>query len=211
MFFKIPPTNKAGEPEIPPRIPNAREGLAPGSFKEEDRLLSSFTEEIKSTTTHICGNCHQPLRYGDQTCPHCKTPFSANQHTQMLSDKAVPTRPQNPFTGTAVSGEQKPITFEISGQAFNLPVSEVVTVGRMCQITDSMQPNVNLEPYQAFEKGVSRMHMKIIRKSILIYAVDLGSSNGTYLNGAKLTPHRERLLRSGDELQLGNLKLKVRF
>lgn len=211
MFFKIPPTNKPGEPEFKPRTAHSREGAAPGSTKEEDRLLRNFAEDLKIATTHICAVCHMPLGEQEQVCPHCKTPFSVNKHTQMLSEQNIPSRPQNQFTGTAVSGEQKPITFEICGKAFTIPVAEVVTVGRMCQITDSMQPNVNLDEYQAFDKGVSRLHMKIVRKSILIYVADLGSSNGTYLNGARLTPNRERLLRSGDELQLGNLKVKVRF
>lgn len=211
MFLKMPPTNNPGEPEVKPRDPHSREGAAPGSCKEEDRLLSNFAEDLKTATTRICMVCRMPLTEQEQRCPHCKTPVTATKHTQLLSEKSLPSRPQSHFTGTAVSGEQRPITFEIGGKAFTIPVAEVVTVGRMQQITDSMQPNVNLDDYEAFEKGVSRLHMKILRKSILIYVADLGSSNGTYLNGAKLTPHRERLLRSGDELQLGNLKLKVRF
>jgi hypothetical protein len=211
MFFKIPPLHNSNEPETTGRDPNVREGVVPASFKEEDHLLVSLTADAGLCTTQICATCRQTCREGERICPHCKTAFPVGKHTQVLSETIQPERLHKPFMGTAVSGEQNPITFEIAGQPINVPVAEVVTVGRLNQITASMLPNVNLDPYRAFENGVSRIHMKIVRKSILIYAVDMGSSNGTFLNGAKLTPHRERLLRSGDELQLGNLKLKVKF
>ena len=41
--------------------------------------------------------------------------------------------------------------------------------------------------------------------------IDQNSLNGTFLNGHRLIPQQKRVLRSGDELQLGYLTIRVRF
>ncbi len=47
---------------------------------------------------------------------------------------------------------------------------------------------------------VSKTHLKIIPKGEQFYIVDLGSTNGTYVNGEKIT---ETLIKPGDNVQLG--------
>ena len=41
--------------------------------------------------------------------------------------------------------------------------------------------------------------------------VDLGTPNGTYLNGQRLIPNQARVLRDGDDVRLGHLVLQVKF
>ena len=69
-------------------------------------------------------------------------------------------------------------------------------------------PEVDLAPFDAFSKGVSRKHIRIKRKDMLFFVTDLGGTNGTDLNGQRLLPNTERMLRSEDELKLGQLKIK---
>ncbi len=90
-------------------------------------------------------------------------------------------------------------------------ITESVIVGRLSKVPGDAQPDVKLNPFGADEKGVSRQHIKLIRKHDLIYVSDLGSSNGTFLNGRPLMRNCLRVLRSGDDLQLGVLKLRVVF
>jgi len=78
-------------------------------------------------------------------------------------------------------------------------------------IADEVDPDVNLNPFGAIERGVSRTHAKIERKNIFIYVTDLVSKNGTYLNSSRLVPYIEHQLRNGDKLQLGSLKMQVKF
>lgn len=59
--------------------------------------------------------------------------------------------------------------------------------------------------FNAAKRGVSRRHMAIRRKGSLIYIVDVGSTNGTYLNGRRLQRNEERILRDGDEIHLSHL------
>jgi pSer/pThr/pTyr-binding forkhead associated (FHA) protein len=107
--------------------------------------------------------------------------------------------------------EQKPIIFEIDGQTVTLPVADVITVGRAHAPTDPNQPHVDLSAFGAEDRGVSRVHLRIRRKGILVYVSDLHSTNGTHLNGRKLIPDGERLLRDGDELYLSRMLIKVHF
>ncbi len=51
---------------------------------------------------------------------------------------------------------------------------------------------------------VSRRHAEVTRQDEGLTARDLGSLNGTYVNGDRV---EERLLRSGDEVQVGRFKL----
>jgi len=39
--------------------------------------------------------------------------------------------------------------------------------------------------------------------------MDLGSSNGTYINGRRINPHVEESLGHGDIVALGKLKIQV--
>jgi pSer/pThr/pTyr-binding forkhead associated (FHA) protein len=39
--------------------------------------------------------------------------------------------------------------------------------------------------------------------------MDLGSANGTYINGKRLEPNVEQVLNHGDIIALGKLKLQV--
>lgn len=72
-------------------------------------------------------------------------------------------------------------------------------------------PDVDLAPYEARQSGVSRCHIKITRSDELLRLEDLGSTNGTQLNGLALFPDQPVLLRDGDQLHLGQLAIRVAF
>src|SRR4051794_16761378 len=54
---------------------------------------------------------------------------------------------------------------------------------------------------------VSRKHCQLFEKKGLLIVKDLGSSNGTLVNGKKV--EEQRVLEPGDELTIGGVKLKV--
>ncbi len=61
----------------------------------------------------------------------------------------------------------------------------------------------------AFEHGVSRLHAVIRLVNGEASLMDLGSSNGTYLNGVRLIPNTESPIRHGDLVALGKLKIQI--
>ena len=54
------------------------------------------------------------------------------------------------------------------------------------------------------DSNVSRRHAELRRKGDGVFVTDLGSTNGTRVNG---TPVREQLLNSGDEVSVGSTRL----
>src|SRR5438093_1150473 len=54
---------------------------------------------------------------------------------------------------------------------------------------------------------VSRKHCQLFEKKGLLIVKDLGSSNGTLVNGKKI--EEQRVLEPGDELMIGQVTFKV--
>ncbi len=95
-----------------------------------------------------------------------------------------------------------------SGQILPLADRTEFTLGRSAE-GQPIVPDVDLSPYNAYANGVSRLHAAIKLVKNQVVAVDLGSSNGTYLNGVRLTPYIETPITHGDLIYLGKLKMQV--
>ena len=50
---------------------------------------------------------------------------------------------------------------------------------------------------------VSRLHAKLDSDHLNLYLEDLGSTNGTYVNGQRMLPGQPRRLRAGDVIHFG--------
>jgi pSer/pThr/pTyr-binding forkhead associated (FHA) protein len=66
-----------------------------------------------------------------------------------------------------------------------------------------------MSPYQAYAGGVSRLHAIIKRDGDRILFMDLGSANGSYINGKRLQPNAEQYINHGDIVALGKLKMQI--
>jgi pSer/pThr/pTyr-binding forkhead associated (FHA) protein len=75
----------------------------------------------------------------------------------------------------------------------------------------SQNPTLDLSQFGARSKGVSRIHAAIEFAQKKVVVMDLGSTNGTFLNGHELPPNVPRLLRDGDELCFAKLSAHVYF
>jgi hypothetical protein len=102
------------------------------------------------------------------------------------------------------------LTIVDSGRDVEVALTKEVNIGRL-DPASAWFPEVDLTSEGGLEKGVSRYHAKITRRGREVFIEDLGSINGTFLNRKKLTPYLSEALKSGDELQLGTLMLRVSF
>jgi pSer/pThr/pTyr-binding forkhead associated (FHA) protein len=91
---------------------------------------------------------------------------------------------------------------------FEFATAEPIIVGRSSSTT---AVNLDLSPYNAADLGISRSHARIEVFGDRLMIKDLGSVNGTRLNGTLLTPNFVYELQHGDELKLGRLKMRVYF
>jgi hypothetical protein len=95
-----------------------------------------------------------------------------------------------------------------SGKILPLASRNEFTLGRLSE-GQPIMPDIDLTPYQAYASGVSRLHAVVKRDADRVLVMDLGSSNGTYVNGRRINPHVEESLSHGDILALGKLKIQV--
>jgi len=95
-----------------------------------------------------------------------------------------------------------------SGKILPLASRNEFTLGRLSE-GQPIMPDIDLTPYQAYASGVSRLHAVVKRDAERVLVMDLGSSNGTYLNGRRLNPHMEESLNHGDIVALGKLKIQI--
>lgn len=100
------------------------------------------------------------------------------------------------------------LTIRDSGRLVEFPLTKEINIGRL-DAASATFPDVDLTVDGGLEKGVSRRHARITRQGEELFIEDLGSVNGTFLNGKRLTPYLPHPLQSGDEIRLGTMVLRV--
>ena len=80
--------------------------------------------------------------------------------------------------------------------------SKVTLIGRSDR-KSGIFVEIDLSSLASDPKVLSRRHAQIEQEGDRFYITDLGSTNGTKLNGERLTPHRKYPLWEGDVLEFG--------
>ena len=94
------------------------------------------------------------------------------------------------------------------GQILPLAGREEFTIGRAAE-GQPILPDIDLTPFRAYENGVSRLHISVKITPQEIFAMDLGSVNGTRLNGKRMTPNQLYQLKHGDIISMGKLRVQL--
>lgn len=162
----------------------------------------------------ICPECGHENPAGSLICSKCSTQLTDevgdSLGTRELDDQGDSIG--KPHWGTARFNPTSVLVIHIrdSGEPLVVRPGDELVMGRYDPVSRTV-PDLDLSPYNAMEKGVSRLHASIRRQDDSLSVVDLGSANSTYLNGQRLIPHQPRVLRDGDELRLGLLVMHVYF
>jgi len=115
----------------------------------------------------------------------------------------VDTFPKGGILRLDIQGSPEPILLAMKK-------SEIV-LGRRDPATGAL-PDVDLAPYAGYRMGVSRRHSQFRRNDDgHLEVIDLGSSNGTFLNGVRLAPHTPNRLHDKDEVTLGQIVIQVSY
>lgn len=174
----------------------------------------------------LCSNCQAYNDVTELTCVQCgQLLFSDDEPTtrdisgdlQSLFFKALPLILPTAYVPLMLPApKQKPktrdIKLHISGGALPLHLDPTtksdIILGRRSPYGDS--PTIDLTDYKAYLLGVSRQHAALRFNEDQICVIrDLGSANGTYVNGKRLPAHTPRDLDHGDEIWLAGLHLRI--
>jgi pSer/pThr/pTyr-binding forkhead associated (FHA) protein len=164
----------------------------------------------------ICPNCQNKEMSGAIYCTKCgaqlidMTIATHKIHTAETRQEALRDPARNQPAPPPPVHLQSWISLNMidSGQILPLADRTEFTLGRSAE-GQPIVPDVDLSSHNAYANGVSRLHavLKLIQDQIVI--MDLGSSNGTYLNGVRLAPYIETPVAHGDVVYLGKLKIQV--
>lgn len=158
---------------------------------------------------------NQDSEQASQTIDQAKQDNEKKQFvTGMLGiDSSTPMRRRMPTPNTAQLGQGSQIVFNIGDQRYVLNVEEDdIVVGRAAEEATPDDPvEFDLSPFGAYQYGVSRQHAIISLIDGFVYVEDLGSTNGTRINGFQLTGHQKYRLRDGDEIEFARLRTNIRF
>jgi hypothetical protein len=105
------------------------------------------------------------------------------------------------------------LRIQVSGDShttIGMEVKDKILIGRHDPVSGNV-PDLDLTPFGAEERGVSRHHAQIILYEGALYLEDLNSTNGTRLNGFRLESQNGYRLRDGDEIEAGQIRLVLRF
>jgi pSer/pThr/pTyr-binding forkhead associated (FHA) protein len=149
-----------------------------------------------------CPSCGRQHRPGTLFCSECGVylPTGGPLRTEPLPEEEQDVT--RPATLRFIMQE--------SGRQVQLPVVSEIYLGRL-DAAHGIFPDLDLTPDGGLEGGISRRHAKIHHKAQRFFIEDVGSANGTFLNGQRLTPYLPHPLQNGDKLQLGRLQLSVEF
>lgn len=109
-------------------------------------------------------------------------------------------------------GESLAIRLKIGSRKreIEMPLSVITHLGRV-DAAASVFPEVDLSEDSDASHGVSRRHARILKQSGMVVVEDMGSINGTFVNGRRLDPYLPEILNDGDILQLGRLQIEVKI
>ena len=108
---------------------------------------------------------------------------------------AAPSRPARPAPQTAKPARLK-IIEPAEGRGAQFDLGDELTVGRAdgCRI-------------RLDDSFTSQLHARVFKRDGQFFVEDLGSTNGTFVNGSKITAPSP--LRRGDRLKIGKTTLEV--
>lgn len=166
----------------------------------------------------LCSNCNHNNIEGILFCEECGHPLheeaSLATSTSTKKLQSVPDEMGMKATwGTARFKQEASIIIHIRDAPEPIVVqlrSRETLLGRHDPNT-TQDVNLDLTPYGALERGVSRKHAALHHEGDTLTLVDLDSVNGTYLNGQRLLPNQPRVVRDGDEIRFGKLILHIYF
>jgi pSer/pThr/pTyr-binding forkhead associated (FHA) protein len=94
-------------------------------------------------------------------------------------------------------------------QPFYVQIYRELIIGRPADA--ALEAVLDLTELNAANHGVSKRHAMIRRSASGFEVLDLGSRNGTWLEGERLIPNKPYPLASGSQLRLGQMRLRVMY
>ncbi len=140
------------------------------------------------------------------TAPYMATPSPASSAPQRpISPSSSYTRPSEGAGETTVLNEGAGETTVLGSSA---PVIKRSKTGEQIKITRPEfvigKERNRVDYCISANNSVSRTHAKIVNRGGQLYIMDMNATNGTFVNGSRISPNQEIRLSSGDRIKLAD-------
>ena len=98
--------------------------------------------------------------------------------------------------------------FPLESEPQTIEIVDSISLGRL-DVHAGINPTIDLTAYNGGLLGVSRFHAIISLINKQFHIKDMGSTNGTRINGVQIVAYRHIPFKSGDALRLGHLNILV--
>lgn len=200
-------TQRTSTPIVPPRARRPVQSAQPvavAPVRTRD-VVTAPAPTVADGPAIFCPNCGRANKPNARFCTACGTtlpppaPAVAPRTVTPPAQPRVapPTAPAARFRVTTPRGSWEfPLT--------TLPCR----IGRR-DPSQSHYPELDLADY---DRGhASRRHAVIERRGMQYVLTDVGSVNGTLLNGMRVPPHRPQPLRAGDNIRIGDVEMRFEW
>lgn len=163
----------------------------------------------------ICPSCGADNLPGTLFCVQCGTylPSGGPLRTEPLpeqDDRQQHARPNR--TDDEVEQALRSVQLDVlvlnTGRDISLSADREILVGRL-DSAHGIFPELDMTVDSGLEQGVSRRHARIYARDGACFVEDLDSTNGTFLNGERVTPYLPYVFHDGDILTFGTLRLEM--
>lgn len=166
-----------------------------------------------------CPNCQHQELPGALFCSECGAQLvAADTLTSPLGKESTPFIDTGELkngdqslspAGSPAKIQETVITLKVmdANRILHLSGRSEYSLGRVAK-GQPILPDFDLTEFEAYAKGVSRLHAAIKVGAQRIVIMDLRSANGTRVNGQKIVPNVDYPLKHGDIIALGKLKIQ---
>lgn len=175
-----------------------------GRFLLDERLIP----QTKHAAAPVLSRSGQQFDTGKQPNLHTKE----FKYRPPFAENLQPPPPNLVGLELGPEVELQPLIFIIpnSGRRVRLELRDEILIGRS-DPSSSTLPSLDLARDNGAQLGVSRSHALIQKVDRGVTIMDMGSTNGTYLNNYRLPPDLPYALRSGDEVRFSHLLVHIFF
>jgi pSer/pThr/pTyr-binding forkhead associated (FHA) protein len=164
----------------------------------------------------VCPSCGAENLPGTLFCVQCGTylPSGGPLRTEPLPEQDDTNSARPRHDGAGQSGAGDGLDFEVTvlntGRVVLLSADREILVGRL-DSAHGIFPELDMTADGGLEEGVSRRHARIYMRDDTCFVEDLDSTNGSFLNGERITPYLPYAFHDGDVLSFGSLQLRFQI
>jgi uncharacterized membrane protein YvbJ len=158
-----------------------------------------------------CPNCGHSNPVGSHSCKQCHHVFADQLSTGLKTSSVSLESVRNlKYFAVRLILDRKGIVVQSDEESMAIPLGDKIYIGR--NIVDGVFSSyIDMAAYGVLRFGMSRIHALIETMNNQFQLMDLGSTNGSTLDGECMEPFRSYPLQDNSEVMLGQFPILIQY